>query len=68
MHKIALSIIAGFILIYLQSLMVMKLNGYSSIEFNNLSILFSLWAVNVIMVYSLLFNLKKPILESENQA
>ncbi|MEW9671046.1 hypothetical protein [Ammoniphilus sp. 3BR4] len=67
MHKLALSVIAGFILIYIQSLMVMKWNGYSSIEFHNLSLLFSLWAVNVIMVYSLVFNFRKPFRESDNQ-
>lgn len=68
MHKLALSVIAGFILIYIQSLMVMKWNGYTSIEFENLSLLFSLWSVNVIMMYSLIFNFRKTFRESDNQA
>lgn len=59
MHKLAFSVIAGFIMIYIQSLLVMKWNGYTSIEFNNLSALFSLWAVNVFMFYSLIFRTKR---------
>ncbi len=54
MHKLALSLIGGFILIYLQSLLVMKWNGYTSIVFHNVSILFTLWAINVFIVFSLL--------------
>ncbi|WP_134698510.1 hypothetical protein [Ammoniphilus sp. YIM 78166] len=54
MHKLALSLIGGFVLIYLQSLLVMKWNGYTSIVFQDISMLFTLWAVNVFIVFSVL--------------
>ncbi len=61
MHKLAFSVIAGFIMIYIQSLLVMKWNGYSSIEFSNSSVLFSLWAVNVFFLNSVMFKTRRNL-------
>ena len=65
MHKLSLSLIGGFVLIYLQSLLVMKFNGYTSIVFQDVSMLFTLWAVNVFLVFSLLAGFRRQLRETE---
>gem|GEM_PF-3359049 len=61
MHRFSLSILFGFILIWLQSLLIMKWNGYTTIQFNSLSSIFLLWMTNFFIIYSLFSTWKSPI-------
>jgi hypothetical protein len=50
--------VIGFIMVYFQSLIVMKINGYTSIQFDNMTYLITVWIVNVFLVFSMLVHLQ----------
>ncbi|MCF6093485.1 hypothetical protein L1765_05725 [Microaerobacter geothermalis] len=58
MFKIGFSLIAGFVLLVIQSFIVMKWNGYSSIAFNNTFDIFTIWVINFFLVYAITFDQK----------
>lgn len=64
MIRLALSILGGFILLYVQSLIVMYMNGYSNIQFSNLNVIFMIWATNVIILFGFLSDFKFHLLKT----
>jgi hypothetical protein len=58
MIRAGISMVIGFIMVYFQSLIVMKINGYTSIQFDNMTYLITVWIVNVFLVFSMLVHLQ----------
>ena len=58
MVRMAASVVFGFVLMYLQSLLVMKWNHYSSIQFQEMSHIFLIWGINFFCVFIMLTQLK----------
>lgn len=58
MIRFAASFVLGFVLIYAQSLIVMKLNGYASIHFPNLLQLTIVYVVNFFLSFAILTHIK----------
>ncbi len=54
MVRIGLSGVLGFILMYIESLIVMKLKGASTIEFGEIASFISVWAMNFFFVFAIL--------------
>ncbi len=54
MMRIGASIILGFVLILLQSFIVMKFNHYSSIQFAKPHYIVTVWILNFFFSYSIL--------------
>ncbi|MCM2534045.1 hypothetical protein NDK43_18855 [Neobacillus pocheonensis] len=49
--------VVGFILIFLESMIVMYLKGYQTIEFGGLAPFINVWAMNFFFVFSILTQL-----------
>nr|WP_263323405.1 hypothetical protein [Neobacillus sp. Marseille-Q6967] len=54
MIRMAVSSVLGFILIFIESMIVIKLKGYHGIEFGGLAPFINLWAMNFFLVYCIL--------------
>jgi hypothetical protein len=54
MLRIGLSGVLGFILMYVESLIVMKLKGTATIEFGEIAPFMSIWAMNFFFVFAIL--------------
>ena len=54
MIRMAIAGVVGFILIVIESMVVMYLKGYETIEFGGLSPFISVWAMNFFLVFSIL--------------
>lgn len=65
MIRFAASTVLGFVLLYVQSLIVMKLNGYTSIQFTNLYYLALVWIVDFFIVFSILTQLKPWLIRNK---
>ena len=46
--------VVGFILIFVESLIIMKLKGYETIEFGGLTPFINVWAMNFFVVFAIL--------------
>lgn len=57
MIRMAVAGILGFILIFIESLIVMKLKGYVTIEYGGLAPFISVWAMNFFLVFAILTQL-----------
>jgi hypothetical protein len=53
MLRIGLSGVVSFILLYIESLIVMQLKGASTIEFGEMSPFINIWAMNFFFVYAI---------------
>lgn len=58
MIRTALSAIMGLVLIFIQSMIVMKMNSYESIHFPNLMHVLIVWILNFFLVFSILSHMK----------
>lgn len=54
MIRAAVAGVMGFILIFIESLIVMKLKGYSTIEFGGIAPFINVWAMNFFLVFAIL--------------
>ncbi|WP_234969373.1 hypothetical protein [Bacillus massilinigeriensis] len=59
--------IFGFILVFLESAIVMWIKGYQSIDFGGISPFVSVWAMNFFWVFSILTHIKQWYMQRENQ-
>ncbi|CAH2716934.1 hypothetical protein BACCIP111895_04122 [Neobacillus rhizosphaerae] len=57
MFKAAAAGVLGFILIFIESMIVMKLKGYATIEFGGLAPFINVWAMNFFFVFAILTQL-----------
>jgi hypothetical protein len=55
--KMAVAGVAGFILIFLESMIVMHLKGDQTIEYGGLTPFINVWAMNFFLVYSIMTQL-----------
>jgi hypothetical protein len=53
MLRIGLSGVVSFILLYIESLIVMKLKGMSTIEFGEMTPFINVWAMNFFFVFAI---------------
>jgi hypothetical protein len=53
MIKIGLSGVVSFILLYIESLIVMQLKGMQTIEFGDMTSFINVWAMNFFFVYAI---------------
>jgi len=54
MLRAAVSGVVGFILIFIESMIVMKLKGYETIEFGGITPFINVWAMNFFFVFAIL--------------
>ncbi|PLS03122.1 hypothetical protein [Neobacillus cucumis] len=54
MLKAAVAGVIGFVLIFIEAMIVMKLKGYETIEFGGLSPFINVWAMNFFFIYAIL--------------
>ncbi|MBM7650854.1 hypothetical protein [Neobacillus cucumis] len=54
MVKAAVAGVVGFVLIFIESMIVMKLKGYETIEFGGIVPFVNVWAMNFFFTYSIL--------------
>jgi hypothetical protein len=70
--RAAVAGVVGFILIFIESMIVMKLKGYETIEFGGLAPFINVWAMNFFFVFAILTQVtnwyeNKVNVESEEQ-
>lgn len=58
MVRTAIAGIGGFILVFLESYIVMLVKGYYTIEFGGMGPFISVWAMNVFFIFAILTHLK----------
>ncbi|MGG3564397.1 hypothetical protein ABES03_22670 [Neobacillus rhizosphaerae] len=54
MIRAAVAGVVGFVLIFIESMIVMKLKGYETIEFGGLAPFINVWAMNFFFVFAIL--------------
>jgi hypothetical protein len=54
MIRAAVAGVVGFILIFIESMVVMKLKGYQTIEFGGIAPFINVWAMNFFFVFAIL--------------
>ena len=72
MIRAAVAGVVGFVLIFIESMIVMKLKGYETIEFGGLAPFINVWALNFFFVFAILTQVtnwyeNKVNVESEEQ-
>ncbi|PLR96834.1 hypothetical protein [Bacillus sp. T33-2] len=59
MVRMSVAGVAGFILVFVESFIVMKLKGYYTIDFGGINPFISVWAMNFFLVFSILTHIKQ---------
>jgi hypothetical protein len=54
MLQAAIAGVVGFVLVFIESLIVMKLKGYVTIEFGGIAPFINVWAMNFFFVFAIL--------------
>lgn len=54
MIRAAVAGVMGFILVFIESMIVMKLKGYTTIEFGGIAPFINVWAMNFFLVFAIL--------------
>jgi hypothetical protein len=57
MIRMAVAGVLGFILVFIESMIVMKLKGYHGIEFGGIAPFVNVWAMNFFLVFTILTQL-----------
>jgi hypothetical protein len=57
MVRMAVAGVVGFILIFIESMIVMHFKGYETIEFGGLTPFINVWSMNFFLVFSILTQL-----------
>ena len=68
MVRMSIAGVAGFILVFIESYIVMQLKGYQTIEFGGISPFVSVWAMNFFLLFSILTQVKEWYLRQEEAA
>lgn len=58
MIRMSIAGMAGFILVFFEGFIVMKLKGYSSFDFGGITPFVSVWAMNFFLLFSILTQIK----------
>ncbi|WP_147534656.1 hypothetical protein [Bacillus marasmi] len=53
MIRMAIAAVVGFILIFIESMIVMELKGYQTIEFGGIAPFINVWAMNFFLVFAI---------------
>ncbi|NMD70412.1 hypothetical protein HHO41_08905 [Bacillus sp. DNRA2] len=53
MIRMAIAGVVGFVLIFVESIIVMKLKGYQTIEFGGIAPFINVWAMNFFLVFAI---------------
>ena len=67
MMRMAIAGVAGFVLVFIESYIVMVLKQYETIEFGGMAPFVSVWSMNFFLVFSILTNIKFWYEEREAQ-
>ncbi|WP_066306627.1 hypothetical protein [Bacillus sp. FJAT-29814] len=54
MLRAAIAGVLGFVLVFIESIIVMKLKGYVTIEFGGITPFINVWAMNFFFVFAIL--------------
>lgn len=54
MLRAAIAGVVGFVLVFIESIIVMKLKGYVTIEFGGIAPFINVWAMNFFFVFAIL--------------
>ena len=54
MVKAGVAGVVGFVLIFIESMIVMKLKGYETIEYGGITPFINVWAMNFFFIYAIL--------------
>ncbi|MCM3765144.1 hypothetical protein [Neobacillus niacini] len=54
MLRAAIAGVLGFVLVFIESIIVMKLKGYVTIEFGGIAPFINVWAMNFFFVFAIL--------------
>ncbi|MBD8071223.1 hypothetical protein [Bacillus sp. PS06] len=65
MLRFSISFIMGFVLIVLESMIVMKLKGYSGIDLSNIQLMVGVYAMNFFLVFCILTDVKRWLEKQE---
>ena len=57
MIRTALAGIIGFVVIFVESMIVMKIKGYSTVEYGGIAPFINIWAMNFFFVFAILTQL-----------
>lgn len=66
MIRAAIAGVVGFVLIFIESMIVMKLNGLETIEFGGLAPFINVWAMNFFFVFAILTQITNWYLNKES--
>ncbi|MFJ5714386.1 hypothetical protein [Neobacillus sp. NPDC093127] len=66
MIRAAAAGVIGFILIFIESMIVMKLKGYVTIEFGGLAPFINVWAMNFFFVFAILTQVNNWYMNKES--
>ncbi|MBY0096803.1 hypothetical protein [Mesobacillus maritimus] len=67
MVRMSVAGVAGFILVFIESYIVMLFKGYQTVEFGGISPFVSVWAMNFFLLFSILTQVKNWYLEREEE-
>ncbi|WP_066073309.1 hypothetical protein [Neobacillus soli] len=65
MLRVAVAGVLGFILIFIESMIVMKLKGLETIEFGGLAPFINVWAMNFFFVFAILSQVQNWYINKE---
>ncbi|MBM4761936.1 hypothetical protein [Bacillus sp. B15-48] len=65
MVRMSLAGVLGFVLVFVESYIVMLLKGYQTIEFGGISPFVSVWAMNFFLLFAIFTQVKHWYLERE---
>lgn len=66
MIRAAAAGVIGFILIFIESMIVMKLKGYATIEFGGIAPFINVWAMNFFFVFAILTQVNNWYMNKES--
>lgn len=67
MMRIAIAGVAGFVLVFIESFIVMGIKQYETIDFGGIAPFVSIWTMNFFLVFSILTHIKLWYEEREAQ-
>ncbi|WP_040206033.1 hypothetical protein [Neobacillus jeddahensis] len=65
MVRAAVAGVVGFVLIFIESMIVMKLKGYETIEFGGIAPFINVWAMNFFFVFAILTQITNWYMDRE---
>ncbi|SEN56817.1 hypothetical protein SAMN05192533_11556 [Mesobacillus persicus] len=65
MVRMSIAGVAGFILVFIESYIVMQFKGYRTVDFGGIAPFVSVWSMNFFLVFSILTQVKHWYIERE---